>query len=287
MTKKDFAALFACYLMWGFQPLYWNLIDDVDSLTILAVRIILAALFSALLLICQHRLGELKRVLCDRSIMKLLVPAVVFLLLDWAVFIIVVNSGHILDASIGYYINPLLLFLAGVLVYKERCEKSHIFALCLAAIGVLVSTVAFGSFPYISLIIAVNWAVYAIIKKNVKLDGVLSIAAETAMLSIPALLFLIFFRSEELMHLPAADIAVLSGSGIITALPMFLYSRSVSRLPLIFMCFAQYLSPTFNLICGLITGESFSSSQLVSFAFFIAAIIIFTITEVRKNGNTV
>ena len=174
MTKKDFAALFACYLMWGFQPLYWNLIDDVDSLTILAVRIILAALFSALLLICQHRLGELKRVLCDRSIMKLLVPAVVFLLLDWAVFIIVVNSGHILDASIGYYINPLLLFLAGVLVYKERCEKSHIFALCLAAIGVLVSTVAFGSFPYISLIIAVNWAVYAIIKKNVKLDGVLS-----------------------------------------------------------------------------------------------------------------
>ena len=289
MTKKDLAALLGCYILWGFQPLYWNLVDEVEPLTILAVRIILAAVFCALLLLMQGRLGELWCVLRDRSVMKYLLPAVVFLLLDWSVFIIVVNSGHILDASLGYYINPLILFLAGVLVYREHCGKLQLLALGFAATGVIISTAAFGSFPWISLIIALNWAVYAIIKKNVQLDGVLSIAAETALLTVPALLFLIFFRRPELAAVSTRSGLILLGSGVITALPMFLYSGCVRRLPLILMCFAQYLSPTFNLICGLITGESFGDSQLVSFGFFIAAIIIFTINEIREvrseNGD--
>lgn len=146
MSKKDAAALFGCYLIWGFQPLYWGLMKHIDSLTILALRIIFGAVFSVAILMLQGRASDCKRVLKDRAVMKFILPAAVFLLADWAVFIIVVNSGHILDAGIGYYINPLILFLAGVIVYREKCERAHIVALAMAAVGVIISTAAFGSF---------------------------------------------------------------------------------------------------------------------------------------------
>ncbi|MGM9592131.1 MAG: EamA family transporter RarD [Oscillospiraceae bacterium] len=283
MTKKDTAALLGCYMLWGFQPLYWGLIGDVGTMTVMPLRIVFAALFSVLILALQKRTGELKALFKDRKMMKFLLPAALFLLADWTVYIILVNSGHIIDVSLGYYINPLLLFLIGALIYREKCGAGHFIALAVAVMGVVVSAAAFGSVPYTSLIIAVNWAVYAAIKKNVSVDGVLSIAAETLILTIPALIFMLLFRRAELAQIPASSWLPLLGSGVVTALPMFLYSRCVSRLPLVLMCFAQYLSPTFGLVCAFIKGESFSQSQLISLAFFIAAIVIFTVSELKRQ----
>lgn len=282
INKKDILSLFLCYVLWGFQPLYWNQTANIDSYTILGCRIIMAALFSVILLAATKRLSELKALFKNKDIMKFLLPAVIFLFLDWAVFIVVVNSGHVLDASLGYYINPLVLFAFGVIFYKERCSKVQLVSLCVAIVGVIISTVAFGSFPFISMIIAVNWAVYAALKKNVKIDGVLSICAETLILTPFAIAFLAVFRHGEIACFGAKEALLMLGSGIVTALPMFLYSNSVAKLPLIFMCFAQYLSPTFNLICGFIMGESFSKSQIVSLVFFVAAIVIFTANEIRQ-----
>lgn len=287
--KKGFLSLFLCYVLWGFQPLYWNFTSEINSYTILGFRIIMAAVFSVLILAATHRMSELKAVFKDKRIMKYLLPAVIFLFLDWAVFIVVVNAGHVLDASLGYYINPLVLFGFGVLFYKEKCSKIQLLSLGIAAVGVIISTVAFGSFPFISIIIALNWAVYAALKKNVKIDGVVSIAAETIILSPFALVFLSVFRHGEIAGFGAQETLLMIGSGIVTALPMFLYSNSVAKFPLILMCFAQYLSPTFNLICGFIMGESFSKSQIVSLVFFVTAIIIFTANEIitirRKQGE--
>lgn len=284
--RKNYFALFMCYVLWGFQPLYWSMTAHIDSYVILGCRIIMAAVFSVGILAVTKRLPELAAVLKNKDIMKRLLPAVIFLLLDWAVFIVVVNSGHVLDASLGYYINPLVLFGFGIIIYKEKCSAVQWVSLAVAAVGVIISTVAFGSFPYISLIIAVNWAVYAAIKKNVKIDGVLSIAAETLILSPFALAFLAFFKRGDVAEFGTKEILLMLGSGIVTALPMFLYSNSVTKFPLILMCFAQYLSPTFNLICGFIMGESFSKSQIVSLIFFVTAIIIFTVNEVVQIKKT-
>ena len=283
MTKKDTAALLGCYMLWGFQPLYWGLIGDVGTMTVMPLRILFAALFSVLILALQKRTGELRTLFKNRKMMKFLLPAALFLLADWTVYIILVNSGHIIDVSLGYYINPLILFLIGALIYREKCGAGHFIALAVAVGGVVVSAAAFGSVPYTSLIIAVNWAVYAAIKKNVSVDGVLSIAAETLILTIPAVIFMLVFRRAELAQIPASSYLPLVGSGVVTALPMFLYSRCVSRLPLVLMCFAQYLSPTFGLVCAFIKGESFSQSQLISLAFFIAAIVIFTVSELKRQ----
>ena len=283
MTKKDTAALLGCYMLWGFQPLYWGLIGDVGTMTVMPLRIVFAALFSVLILALQKRTGELRALFKDRKMMKFLLPAALFLLADWTVYIILVNSGHIIDVSLGYYINPLLLFLIGALIYREKCGAGHFIALAVAVMGVVVSAAAFGSVPYTSLIIAVNWAVYAAIKKNVSVDGVLSIAAETLILTIPAVIFMLLFQRAELAQIPASSYLPLVGSGVVTALPMFLYSRCVSRFPLVLMCFAQYLSPTFGLVCAFIKGESFSQSQLISLAFFIAAIVVFTVSELKRQ----
>ena len=283
MTKKDTAALLGCYMLWGFQPLYWGLIGDVGTMTVMPLRIVFAALFSVLILAFQKRTGELRVLFKNKKMMKFLLPAAMFLLADWTVYIILVNSGHIIDVSLGYYINPLILFLIGALIYREKCGAGHFIALAVAVTGVVVSAAAFGSVPYTSLIIAVNWAVYAAIKKNVSVDGVLSIAAETLILTIPAVIFMLVFQRAELAQIPVSSYLPLVGSGVVTALPMFLYSRCVSRLPLVLMCFAQYLSPTFGLVCAFIKGESFSQSQLISLAFFIAAIVIFTVSELKRQ----
>ena len=283
MTKKDTAALLGCYMLWGFQPLYWGLIGDVGTMTLMPLRIVFAALFSVLILAFQKRTGELRVLFKNKKMMKFLLPAAMFLLADWTVYIILVNSGHIIDVSLGYYINPLILFLIGALIYREKCGAGHFIALAVAVTGVVVSAAAFGSVPYTSLIIAVNWAVYAAIKKNVSVDGVLSIAAETLILTIPAVIFMLVFQRAELAQIPVSSYLPLVGSGVVTALPMFLYSRCVSRLPLVLMCFAQYLSPTFGLVCAFIKGENFSSSQLISLAFFIAAIVIFTVSELKRQ----
>lgn len=280
--RKSILSVFLCYLFWGFQPLYWAIFPGIEPFTILACRIIMAAVFSTVLLAVTGKLSVLRDTFRDGHTMKRLLPAAVFLFADWAVFIVVVGAGHVIDAGLGYYINPLILFAVGVVIYKEKCTRIQLAALCVAAVGVIVSTVAFGAFPYISLFIAANWAVYAAIKKNVKLDGVVSIAVETLILTPFAAAFLLFFRRGILASFGWQQILFMVGGGIVTALPMFLYSNTVSALPLIFMCFAQYLSPTFNLVCSLILHEDFTSSQLVSLVFFVAAIVVFTVSQIRQ-----
>jgi len=282
MKKKSISILIFCYAFWGFQPLYWALNDTLDSYTILASRIIMASVFSILILTFTDRLDELKDLITNRSQMKYAIPAAIFLLADWGVFIVAVNSGHVLDVSIGYYVNPLLMFAIGIVIYKERCTKWQIVALAVAVIGIIVSTAAFGSFPLLAIVIAINWAVYAALQKNLRADGVVSIALETLIMVPLAIVFLIFFRGNVMASLTGGDIAFLIGSGIVTALPMFLYSYSVFRFPMIVMCFAQYLSPSFNLVCGIIMGETFTPSQLTSLAFFLAAILIFTVNQLAQ-----
>ena len=287
MNKRtDILTLLTCYLFWGFQPLYWALEDNIDSLTILGCRIIMAASFSCLILAVNHRLDALKVIFHDRKTMRILLPAALFLLLDWGVFIVAVNTGHVLDTGLGYYINPLLIFAIGTLLYKERCNRAQLTALAIACIGILISAVTYDAFPYLSLIIASNWAIYTALKKNVQLDGVVSIAAETLLLTPLALVFLLVFRHAELAAVSFGEVAFLIGSGVVTALPMFLYNNSIHAFPLIAMCFAQYLSPSFNMLCGLLLGESFSASQRNSLIFFLMAILIFTVDEVKHFRKT-
>jgi len=281
--NKSIVQLVVCYLLWGFQPLYWTKLSGFDSFTVLAFRIFFAAVFSLAILAFTGRIKEYVSAIKDWSIMKYILPALIFIFTDWALFIVAVQNGHVLDASLGYYINPLVIFAIGVVVYKEKCNRVQLIALLIAVVGVIVSTISLGKLPLLSLVIAFVWAIYASIKKSVHIDGVVSIAIETSILSIFSLVFLLFFKRNVVASATPVNWIFIVGSGIVTALPMYLYSNTVSRLPLILMCFAQYMGPTFNIICGLIMGESFTQSQIISFAFFVCAVAVFTVSEVKKS----
>lgn len=281
ISKKDIFIVILCYVLWGFQSLYWLLGNGMDSFTVTACRILMTAIFTVAILAVQGRLPELKAVFGDKKLRRTLCFAAVFMLLDWTVFIVVVNAGHVLDTSLGYYISPLLIFAVGIVVYREKVEKTMFPALAVAVAGVVISTLTFGTFPLVPLLVASAWTAYSSVKKSVHIDGLLSIAAETLIISPVALLFLIFFRGGELAAFQLRDVFFILGSGIVTGLPMVLYSDSVRKFPLTAMCFIQYLSPTFALVCGLIRGERFTGSQLVSLLFFIASIAIFSIGQLR------
>lgn len=228
-------------------------------------------------------LRELAAVLRDRYAMLHLIPAAVFLFGDWALYIVAVRAGRILDVSLAYYLNPLLNFAVGMLFFREKCGPAHYAALALAAAGVAVSAIGFHTFPWMAVAIAVNWMCYSVVKKHANAPAVGSFAVEMLMLLPLAMVFLAGLRSgaNGLGTISVGNQLFWIGAGVVTALPMLLFSRSVTRLPLVVLSLIQFLSPTLNVVCGLLTGETISGAKLVSFLFIWAGLLVFAAAELR------
>lgn len=280
MNRKYVVLMLLCYLSWGLQPLYWNLYSDLDSLFLLAVRALWCAVFTVGILAWQKRLGDLLALLRNRRAMRFLAPATVFLLTDWGVYTVAVRSGHILDSSLGYYLNPLVTFFIGFFLFREKCRWPQFLALGLAVTGVAISALGFGSFSWFTAILALAWAFYATFQKLADVDSLLSIAAETLILAPFMIPFLLAFRTggNGLASLTAMKQLYLIGSGLVTALPMLLFSACVRKVPLSVISFFQYLSPTFSIFAGLLIGETVTPAKWVSFLFIWAGIAVFTIS---------
>ena len=153
-TKKSLLALLLCYLIWGLQPLYWNLLGQFDALFVLCGRIVMSAIFTWLFLICTGRLKELLATFRNRALMKYLVPAAVFICADWGLYNWAVMNGHVLDVSLGYYMNPMVMFIIGLVLFRERGHLLEYISVGVATLGVLISTVQYGSFPLVSVLCA-------------------------------------------------------------------------------------------------------------------------------------
>lgn len=284
-NKKSYLALFASYLIWGFQPLYWAVWPEGDSMFILAARIIFAVIFTVGILFFQGRLSELADVFKSGRTLKYLVPAAFLLLADWGVYIWAVKSGHVFDASLGYYMNPLVTMLFGAVFFGERCSGLQIAAIALVVLGVAFSAVGFGYFPWVAVILALVFAVYAAVKKRANVDAITGIAAETLIMLPLAVAFIALFRrgDDGLSALNFPILLFLAGSGVVTAMPMLLYSGAVRRLPLIIISFFQYLCPTLGLVSGFILGESMTADRLFSFGFIWAGLALFSFALVREE----
>ncbi len=286
MKKKSLLLVLAGYVLWGVLPLYWGVLTGLDSFVILACRFVMSAVSTLVLLAATHRLPALFQVLRDRQAMKFLVPAALTITVNWGLFIWAVGQGRVMDASLGYYMNPLMVFLFGILVFKERCGKLELFALLLAVAGVVLSTLQYGAFPYIALALATSFSVYGTLKKFAHVDGLVSVAAETLLLTPVMLLFLLFAPQSHATFAAATPLQLifLAGAGIVTATPMVLYSGGVNDLPFTTMGFLQYICPTLMLIIGVtLMGETFSAAKAVSFAFIGAGLILFTIGLYRRE----
>ncbi len=288
-VSSGLASAIGCYVLWGFLPIYWKLIDHVPALEILAHRIVWCFLFLLVLLAATGRLGPARReaaaIAADRKKIAGVLAATVLISINWLVYIWAVNDSRIVETSLGYYINPLVSVLLGVVVLKERLTLPQSAAVALAALGVLNQAVHVGGLPWVSLSLAVTFGLYGLCKKMLNIGAITGLTIETLLLTPASLGYVAWLQATGAGALAGGQIAtdlLLLGTGVVTAVPMLLFANAANRIPLSVLGFVQYLSPTLALFVGVfVYHEPFSLTQLVSFAFIWAALAIFSLAPAR------
>ena len=288
--KKGIPTLLLCFFISGFQPLYWYICGEWDTYFLLACRIIWAAVCCLCILWAQGKLPQLLAVFRDKNILKREIPASVFLLADWGVYLWAVQNGRVLECSLGYYIQPIVVFILGAVIFREKVSWRHIVILAVVVVGIVLSTDGFNGIPYVTILLAVSFAIYAAIKRSLRVDSVVSTSAEIVMMVPLALLFILFFRMGDtgMASITPLRQLMLLGAGVVTAMPMVLYSVGVKYLPLMTAGFCQYLSPTLAIVCGMIMGEYLTAEKLRSFYFIWAGVLLYclnTVYEERKKAR--
>ena len=278
---------FTAYGFWGILPVYWKLIQGVVSIEILSNRILWSFLLLAILISATRQWGEIRKILGRSQELPRIFAASLLIAVNWGLYIWAVNAGRILDASLGYYINPLIAVALGVAVYKEKLDRLTLTALLLAAIGVLVRTVEYGQIPWVSLGLAVSFGLYGAIKKSFTTNSIVGLTIETAFLA-PFALFLILFRHSDgsgaYLQGDPVLILLLAGSGIVTAIPLLLFASSAKRLRLSELGFIQYISPSINLVLGIfLYHETISPYGIAGFAIIWAALILYSVSQSRRR----
>lgn len=260
----------AAYGLWGVFPLVFRLLDEVSPVEILFHRIVWSLLVVLAVLAIQRRFPELRRVVRDRRTVRLLGVAAVAISCNWLTYIWAVNNEHVLDAALGYYVNPLITVALGVVVLGERLRRAQRIALGFGAASVVVLTVANGRLPWIALVLACSFATYGYLKKQADVAALPSLAIETALLSPIALLGLGVFASRGSLSFSNGTVGrdlLLAGLGVVTAVPLLLFATAATRIPLSMLGLLQYVTPTMQLLCGVVVlGEDLPPERLAGFA---------------------
>jgi len=280
-------AALSTYLIWGVLPLYWNLLVRAEANEILAHRIIWSFVFMVVVLMVTKRWQSFKedcRALWqDKKRGAILLLAAFTISLNWLTYIWAVNHGHVIDTSIGYYINPLMSVLFGIVFFRERISGLKKISLLLAAIGIVLMTYQLGKLPWVAVALAVTFSVYGALKKQLHLNPFSSITLETLLMVPFAVPYIGILMMSPANHFSLAtpDLALyLMGTGVVTAVPLVLFSYGANLLPLNVLGFFQYISPTIGLLLGIFFfHETFGMAQISALGFVWAAIVLFTVAE--------
>jgi chloramphenicol-sensitive protein RarD len=281
-------AVFA-YVLWGFLPLFWHLLSFVNPLHILGCRIIFSLLFtSALIFFAGKNMAWLQLLLAPGKRL-VTIAAAIAVTLNWGIYIWAVNSGHTIEASLGYYINPLVAILLGLIFLKERLNGLQWAAFILAVLGVILNTVFSGVFPLISIALAVTFGVYGLLKKQTRAGALETLSAETLTV-FPVGLALLAFPLRDLSALGALSPfqwLLLACAGPVTAIPLFAFSKSAKLIPLSTIGFLQFINPTILFFLSIFAfNESFNPRSLWSFVFIWAAVVLYCVSLRKGNANT-
>ncbi len=285
--RTGMMASLSTYLIWGFLPLYWNLLARAGANEILAHRIIWSFIFMVVVLMVTKRWQSFKedcRTLWqNKKRGAILLLAAFTISLNWLTYIWAVNHGHVIDTSIGYYINPLMSVLFGIVFFRERISGLKKISLLLAAIGIVLMTYQLGKLPWVAVVLAVSFSVYGALKKQLHLNPFSSITLETLLMVPFAVPYIGMLMMSPANHFSLAtpDLALyLMGTGVVTAVPLVLFSYGANLLPLNVLGFFQYISPTIGLLLGIFFfHETFGMAQISALGFVWAAIVLFTVAE--------
>lgn len=291
--RQGMLAALATYLIWGVLPLYWNLLARANANEILAHRIVWSFLFMLLVLGLTKRWRRFKAdcrgLWQNKRRGGILLAAAFIISINWLTYIWAVNHNHVIDTSIGYYINPLMSVLFGIIFFREHIGGLKKICILLAAIGIFSMTYQLGSLPWVSVVLAVSFSVYGALKKQLQLNPFSSITLETLLMLPFALPYIarLMMSPENHFSLGTPDLALfLMGTGVVTAVPLVLFSYGANLLPLNVLGFFQYISPTIGLLLGIFFfHEEFGLAQISALGFIWMALGLFTVAEsLQRKG---
>jgi chloramphenicol-sensitive protein RarD len=278
------------YTMWGVFPVYFKWIESVAPTEVLVHRVIWAVPFGALIIMARHQWREVRTAFVNRSMLFWLALAALCISVNWLIYIWAVQNERIFEASLGYYINPLIYVAVGVVAFGERLRGLQITAVVLASVGVSYLTFSGGIFPWVALSLAALFTAYGVIRRQVAIGAMPGLFIETTMLFPFALAWLIFLMAGQSASFGAGDSGLsllLMLGGPITVMPLLLFAISAKRLSLTTIGFMQFIAPTLQFFTGLYYGEVLTPAHLVCFGFIWAAVVCFSYDAIRaskKNG---
>ena len=277
--KKGVWFVFASYVLWGFFPIYFKTLHVVSAFQIVAHRFIWSFLFLLLLVVLRREVGALKAAIKPR-ILLIYLGAGAVLAVNWTTYVWSVNNGYLVEASLGYFINPLVSVLLGIVFLREKLRPAQWLPVGIAAAGVVFLTVSYGGLPWVSLVLALSFGLYGLIKKTAPLGSLHGLTIETAMLILPAIGFLLYSEANgtgDFGHMGLTISLLLAFTGVVTAIPLLLFAAGTPKVPLSTVGLLQYVSPTLQFITGVfIFREAFSREHLIGFCIIWLALILFS-----------
>ena len=289
-TRQGILLAIGAYTMWGIAPIYFKSLSEVSPLEILSHRVVWSFFLLAFLLHLSRSWRNVRDTLTSKPKMTYLVATSLLVGANWLIFIWAVNANHMLDASLGYYINPLINVVLGMIFLGERLRKLQWFAVGLAAIGVLIQIVAFGSIPVVAIALAFSFGFYGLLRKKVSLEAQTGLFIETLVMLPAAAIYLLFIADSATSDLAANPMTLnllLIAAGIVTTLPLLCFTGAATRLKLSTLGFFQYIGPSLMfLLAVLIYGEAFTTDKAITFAFIWGALVVFSFDGLRHNKKS-
>ncbi|HQO98484.1 MAG TPA: EamA family transporter RarD [Anaerolineaceae bacterium] len=290
MKNKGVLFALAAYILWGFFPLYFKAIQQVSALQILAHRIAWGFVFTLAVVLVLRQWKEFRASVFNRRTFLIYAGASVVLGINWFTYVWAVITNHVVESSLGYFINPIVSVLLGVIFLRERLRTFQWVAIAMVTAGVVYLTITFGQLPWISLLLAVTFGFYGLLKKIAPLGALHGITLETAVLTIPSLVYLLIVNANGTgtfgHSTPLLDFLLVL-SGPVTAIPLLLFATGARRIPLTTIGLLQYIAPTLQFLLGvLVFHEPFDQTRLIGFMIIWLALVLFSVENLLARRRT-
>ena len=286
MNRSSFSVL-GCYVLWGLLPIFWKLLANVDSVYVLAQRVLFSCIFCLAIILLKKNGSSVKNILKSKTERRRYFVCGILISINWGVYILTIAMGKILEASLAYYMNPLFSVVIGALIFKEKLSAVQWVSVGLALVGVMISVIAYGNVPYLAIIIGLSFALYGAMKKTIKAESEVSICMETMSVLPLALAFIVYAQLSgytTFSSLSNAEMLLLAASGAVTSIPLMLFAKGIRKTIITTSGILMYINPTLQLLVGvLIYNEVFTKMNAITFAFVWAAVILFVLDSLRKH----
>jgi chloramphenicol-sensitive protein RarD len=276
--KKGILYGIGAYLLWGLFPVYWKLLHQVSALQLLGHRIGWSFLLLMAVILVTRQWNDFRSILTGRTFL-IYSFAAVLIGVNWLTYVWAVNSDFVVESSLGYFINPLLSVLLGVIILREKLRPAQWIPIGLAAAGVIYLTVVYGKLPWIALTLAFSFGLYGLVKKLTPLGSLYGLTLETGLLFLPAMIYLALMEANgtgAFMHIGPVPDLLMVGAGIVTTIPLLLFASAARSIPLTLVGLLQYITPTMQFLLGVfVYKEPFDHAHLIGFSVIWIALIIF------------